>query len=63
MIFTHLVVGGVAVLLVGEDELLALQDEELGAHLEAGRLRAALAVAHVHHPVVKFLKARAARPH
>ena len=53
---THFVVGGISVLFVGEDELLALQDEELGANLEASRLRAALAIAHVHDSVVELLK-------
>ena len=53
---THFVVCRISVLLVRKDELLALQNEELGANLEASRLRAALAIAHVHDSVVELLK-------
>ena len=53
---THFVVGRISVLLVGKYELLALQNEVLGADLEAGGLGPALPIAHVHYPVVKLLK-------
>ena len=54
---TYFVVGRIPVPLLGKNELLALQDEELGADLQPGGLRAALAIAHVHNSIVKLLEA------
>lgn len=52
---SYLVVNGVLVVVVREDDLLPLEHQILRADLEPRRLRPALPVAHVHHAVVELL--------